>query len=64
MSVDDNERARMHQPYFSHNFCKEVHVLLGFMSRMFPNKGTPGGCGIGVDMVVSAVGSISAVEIL
>jgi hypothetical protein len=26
------------------------HVLLGLTSKILPSRGTPGGCGIGVDM--------------
>ena len=48
----------MYSPYFSHSFCNEIHVLLGSTSKMFPSKGTPGGCGIGVVIVTSAAESI------
>ena len=37
----------MHRPYFSHKLCNDVHVLLGFTSKILPSKGIPGGCGIG-----------------
>ena len=40
-------------PYFSHSFCSDVHVLLGSISKIFPRRGTPGGCGIGVVIMQS-----------
>ena len=43
----------LHEPYFSHNFCSDTHVLLGSTSRILPTKGTPRGWGIGVVIVMS-----------
>ena len=36
-----------HEPYFSHSFRNDVHVLLGSTSKIFPSRGIPGGWGIG-----------------
>ena len=55
--------ARIHEPYFSHSFCNDVHVLLGFTSNMFPNNGMPGGCGIGVAIVMPAARLIEKVMV-
>ena len=50
----------LYSPYFSHNFCNDVHVSLGVMSKTLPNKGIPRGCGIGVVIAVSNTKSICA----
>lgn len=38
-------------PYFSASVLRDHHVLAGVISKRFPSTGTPGGRGIGVDIV-------------